>query len=329
VQLEHLPGFARLDNPGERYKVYEVTDRQRAFEPTPAVTANGVLNDGDEDAAIEAYEEALEDNPDDDDDRFLARLGLGRAYGEQEQYEEAAENYRAATNLDPKNPAVHDLLANTYNAGGEQEQARAEFERATELAPDNAALRLRYGQFLVSVDRRAAVEQYQAVVETYPEVPEYRIKLGAALMTAGAPEAADREFERALYLAPLSAKIHADIGGANLASGRPNRAIQHLEQALDLEPNSQLYTLKLANAHAQLSTQNGRDEERFEEAEALFGRVEDLGHPPWEADQREAARIALGDLYLQWDRPEDAAAAYRGALKLNPDSAEAKEKLAR
>jgi tetratricopeptide (TPR) repeat protein len=179
------------------------------------------------------------------------------------------------------------------------------------------------------MDRPEAVEQHRAVVETFPKVPEYRVKLGAVLMLAGDPEAAGREFESAVHLAPLSAKIWADIGGANLASGRPQNAIGYYEKALNLEPNSQLYTLNLGRVHAQLSTLNGRNEERFEEAEALLGRVEELGHPPWEADQREAARIALGDLYLQWDRPEDAAAAYREALKLNPDSAEAKEKLAR
>ncbi|MDQ3927133.1 MAG: tetratricopeptide repeat protein, partial [Actinomycetota bacterium] len=55
--------------------------------------------------------------------------------------------------------------------------------------------------------------------------------------------------------------------------------------------------------------------------------VEDLSHRPWESDQREAARIALGDLYLAWERPEDAATAYERALELNPDSEKAKEKL--
>ena len=85
--------------------------------------------------------------------------------------------------------------------------------------------------------------------------------------------------------------------------------------------------MNLGKAHAQLSTLNGRDEGHFEEAKTLFERVEGLGHLPWESDQREAARIALGDLYLAWDRPEDAAAAYQRALELNPDSEEAKEKL--
>jgi len=36
------------------------------------------------------------------------------------------------------------------------------------------------------------------------------------------------------------------------------------------------------------------------------------------------ARIALGDLYLEWDRLEDAAVAYERALELNPDSEQAK-----
>lgn len=328
VQLEHLPGFARMNNPGERYRVYKVADREKAFEPRVVVVANGELNDEERDEAIESYAEVLESNPD-DDDVFLAYLGLGHAYMEKKQYVEAAENYQSATELDSESSTAHELLAAAYNAGGQRTQAQAEFERATELDPENAALHLRYGQFLVPIDRREAVAQHRAVVEMFPKVPEYRIKLGTTLTLAGDPEAGDREFERAILLSPLSAKIRADVAGANLATGRPEKALRRYEEALQLEPNSQLYTLNLGKVHAQLSTLNGGDEEHFEEAETLLRRVEELGHPPWEADQREAARIALGDLYLEWDRPEDAATAYERALKLNPNSKEAKEKLDR
>jgi Tfp pilus assembly protein PilF len=326
VQFEHLPGFARMNNPGERYQMYEVVDQRRAVEPTPAVAANGYLNDEEWDTAIEAYTEALEGEPD-EDDQFLAFLGLGHAYTEKGQYTEAAENYEAALKLDPESSAAHELLANAYNAAGEKDQARTEFEQAIELDPENVDLRLRYGQFLVPVNRQEAVEQHQTVVEMYPKVPDYRVKLGTALVLAGAPKAADEQFERAIYLSPLSAKLQSDIGGANLLTGRPERALWYYERALKLEPNSQLYALNLGKVHAQLSTLNGRDEEHFEEAETLFEGVEELGHQPWEADQRETARIALGDLYLEWDRPEDAATAYERALELNPDSEEAKEKL--
>jgi tetratricopeptide (TPR) repeat protein len=322
AQLEHLPGFAPMDNPGDRYRMYEVTDEE-AFEQTPTVIANGALNDEERDAAIEGYTEALEDNP----DPFLAYLGLGIAYTEQEQYAQAAQSYEAALELDPDSPAAHEFLAKTYNATGDTDQARAEFEQAVAIAPGNTELRLRYGEFLVPLDRREAVKQHLTLVDTFPKVPEYRVKLGTVLMLAGATEAADQEFERAIRLAPNMARLRADIGGANLLAGRPETALLHYENALDLEPNSQLYALNLGRIHAQLSAQNGRDEGHFEEAEALLSSVEDLGYQPWESDQSEAARIALGDLYLEWDRPEDAAAAYEQALELNPDSQEAQEKL--
>jgi Tfp pilus assembly protein PilF len=297
---------------------------QRALEPTPGVIANGYFNDGEWDAAVAAYTKALEGNP---DDRFLAYLGLGSTYMKQEQYAQAAENYEAALELDPESSVTHELLASAYDAVGEEERARTEFERAIELAPENAELRLRYGMFLASVDRRAAVEQHRAVVEMYPKVPEYRVKLGAALVLTGNPEVADEQFERAARLDPLSARLQADIAGANQAIGRPEEALRYYERALNLEPNSQLYALNLGRIHALLSTRNGHNEEHFEEAESLLRSVDELGHPPWEADQREAASIALGDLYLEWNRPEDAAAAYERALELNPASEKAKEKL--
>jgi tetratricopeptide (TPR) repeat protein len=342
VQLDHLPGFTRMDNPGERYRMYEVGQARllgmpflkaldeptKVLEMTPAIWANGYLNswESNGDAAIQAYERALEDSPD-DDDRFVAYLGLGRAYVGWGQYAEAVENYEDAIELDPESSAAHDLLANAYNAAGEKRRARTEFERAVELDPENVDLRLRYGQFLVPVDRREAVEQHQEVVEMYPKVPGYRVRLGAILLLAGAPEAADEQFERAIYLDPFSADVRADIGGANQLTGRPQEALEYYESALELEPNSQLYALNLGRVHAQLSTLNGRDEEHFKEAEALLRSVDELGRLPWEADQREAAQIALGDLYLEWERPGDAIAAYERGLELNPDSEEAQEKL--
>jgi tetratricopeptide (TPR) repeat protein len=181
--------------------------------------------------------------------------------------------------------------------------------------------------FLASVDRRAAVEHHRAVVEMYPKVPEYRVKLGAALLLASNSEAADEEFERATRLDPLSARLQADIAGANQAVGRPEEALRYYERAVNLEPNSQLYALNFGRVHALLSTRNGYNEEHFEEAESLLRSVNELGHPPWETDQREAASIALGDLYMEWNRPEDAAAAYDRALELNPDSERATERL--
>jgi tetratricopeptide (TPR) repeat protein len=331
AQFEHLPGFARMDNPGERYRMYEVTNQQKAFEQTLPVVANGNLNDGERDKAIEAYEKILEEDTSSENRQFLAYVGLGLAYTEEEQYAEAIENYQAAVEIDPQSTATHELLANALYNVGEKDRAWARFEQAVDLDPNNTSLRLRYGRLLATEGyRREAVEEHEAVVEMFPEVPDYRARLASALLLTGAAGAADEQFERAISLAPLSAKLRADIAGTNLSVGRLEEALEHYEEALRLEPNSQLYALSLGRVHARLSSPpegGGRDEGHFEEAEALLESVEELSHRPWEDDQREAARIALGDLYREWGRVEAAAAAYELALELNPDSEEAKEKL--
>jgi len=343
VQLEHLPGVTRMDNPGERYRMYEVDRDEVAVHENnlegifkkPLITANGNFNDGQWDAAIEDYTKALATIEDYTKAlkghpklSFLAYLGLGRAYAEKGLHAEATKNLEAAIGIDPESSTAHYLLAHAYSATGGKDRARAEFERAIELDPENVDLRLRYGQFLVPVDQQAAIEQYRAVVEMYPNVPDYRVKLGATLLLAGDSRNADKQFERAIYLSPRLTSLWADIGEASLLTGYPEKALEYYEEALAQDPNSQLYALKLGEAHAQLSTPNGgRDEGHFERAETLFESVEDLSHRPWESDQREAARIALGDLYLAWERPEDAATAYERALELNPDSKKAKEKL--
>ena len=328
VQLEHLPRFSDTDNPSQRYRLYEV--KKTALKPSPSldslIIANDNFNNEEWDTAIEDYTKAL-DLDGNLNERFLANLGLGRAYMEKDLYAEAVENYQAALELDPESSATHDLLANAYNEAGEKSRARDEFEKAVELDPENADLRLRYGQFLTLVDPRAALQQHLAVVESFPRVPEYRAELGSALLLAGNPAAADKEFERAVSLSPLSAKLQADIGRAYLLAQRPEEALRYYERAQKLEPNNQLYALDLGRVHARLSTRDGRDEEHFEEAEALLKRVDKLDPQPLQKDQREAAWNALGDLYLAWDRPEDAATAYEQVLELNPNSDKAKERL--
>jgi Flp pilus assembly protein TadD len=160
----------------------------------------------------------------------------------------------------------------------------------------------------------------------YPNVPEYRIKLGGALALTGHPEEADRELAEAVELDPLSPRIQSDVGKVYLVSGRPWDAVEHLERALNLDPQNQAYAYQLGSALARLSEQNPGDEDLFRRAEEALRRVDDLQPYSWEPDNRAAAKVSLGHLYASRGRIEDARKAYEEAQKLDPDSG-AKAKL--
>jgi tetratricopeptide (TPR) repeat protein len=333
-QLEHLPVFTALDNPGERYRLYAL-DRYKLYtldRARPSVIAmivgNSELNQNDPDQAIEAYNSVLANPQSTEDDQVLAYLGLGQAYAKGKQFTEAAHNYEQAAALEPKDPGLQALTSQAYDAAGSQDAARAALERAVELNPQDMELRSKLAALLLKMeDRQGAVAQSQKIVESYPNVPTYRVNLGRTLLVGGDQKAADEELTRAVYLDPLSAEIHANVGDAYLMAGNLIKASESYDRVVELKPENQFYALRLGTIYSTLSTQNGWHEEYLERAEETLRHAERLKPAPGGKDYSDAVQLALGDLYSRWERKEEAKKAYEKALELNPESKEAKERL--
>lgn len=322
VQLRHLPGFEPLDAPGDRYRVYRV-DRDK-LASGPVTAANGALNDGEYEKAVDGYAVALGG---DEEQRFLAQMGLGRAYMELQFPDVATANFEEAVDLAPKEPGAYRALAEAHVAEEDYAEAREALEEAVALTPGDVGLRLDLAGVLQRMEkRREAVEQHREVVERFPEVPEYRAGLGKALNLKKDYDAADREFDRALRLDPRSATLHGTLGLANRTSGRLQKAAGYYEEALDLDPGNDLYTLQLGLTHAELSTLDGRDRDYFESAES---ELKQAARPDssLDDDRRKTAYFALGGLYTRWKEPKNAIAAYEKALKIDSDFEPARQKL--
>lgn len=323
-QLARLPGITRLDNPGERYRFYS-TDPAK-LRVTPAVEANVLLNEEKWDEAVAGYTAALGG---DEDERFLAHMGLGRAYSRLGEHEEAAASYGEAADLAPRNPAPLSLLAKEQSAAGNEASARTSLEKAVSLAPRDAKLRNELGVLLRRMgNEKEAVEQYRAVVEAMPGVPEYRVELGEALNAARSFREADAEFERAVRLAPRSADVYVLAGEANRKAKRPREAAEYLEKALDIDPQPQV-ALHLGLVYSSLSLGREKDEAYFERAERQFQTVTASEVGPSSKNQRKRAHFALGSLYERWEQNEKAADSYRNALKIDPRFGPARAKLER
>ncbi|MBV9454536.1 MAG: tetratricopeptide repeat protein [Rubrobacter sp.] len=333
-QLEHMPVFTALNNPGERYRLYAV-DRYKLYtldRARPSVMAalggNSELNQNDPDQAIEAYSSVLANPQSTDDDQLLAYLGLGQVYAKGKQFAEAAYNYEQAAALEPKDPGLQALVSQVHDAAESPDAARAAMERAVELDPQDMELRSKLAALLLKTeDRQGAVAQLQQIVESYPNVPTYHVNLGRALLVGGDQKDADEELTQAVYLDPLSAEIHANVGDAYLMAGNPNKASESYERAMELKPENQFYPLRLGMIYSALSTQNGWYEEYFERAEETLRHAERLKPAPGGKDYSDAIQLALGDLYSRWERKEEAKNAYEKALELNPESKEAKQRL--
>ncbi|MGB3633717.1 MAG: tetratricopeptide repeat protein, partial [Rubrobacteraceae bacterium] len=232
AQMQHLPGFMALDNPGDRYRLYGV-DRSALVE-TPAVTANTLMTNDELDAAAGYYSTALGGDP---NEQFLAYMGFGLLNTKQGLYADAAANYEQALEIDREQPSLYPLLSTAYNSAGEADLARLALETGVDRFPNSVELRTNLSALLMSQDPAAAANVQREIVKMFPEVPEYRIQLGTYLSLSGDDAAANRQFERAIRKNPLSAQLHADAGSANQTAGRKEAAIQHYERALQLDPD--------------------------------------------------------------------------------------------
>lgn len=322
-QLRHVPGFEALDNPGSRYRFFEMEPRN--VEQTPAVAMNGRLAEEDWEEALAVYPDVLQG---DKDEQFLAHLGAGLAYGELDQPDRAAESYERALSLFPDSPTVYPLLAEAYRETGDRRAAREILEKAVDRYPKNVDLRFELASQLTnSGTDDEALKQYQAIVKAFPDVPVYRTRLGGALLEAGKPKVAAEEFERAIDLNPYSTGTHLKIGQSNEAAGRYEEAVEAYEKAIRMGLDSQLIRLKLGQVHTTLA-KPGR-KENFEHAEENLTEAAEMGSFDPSKDLSDRAYVALGDLYRRWKRPEDAKTAYKEALRINPDFGPASKKLER
>lgn len=323
AQLRHAPGFRPLDNPGERYRIYRV-DREK-LETTPAMRANDALNDGEFEKAVADYESlALEG---DEDERFLANLGLGHAYTKLKMPDEAVASFEEAVELAPGDPGAYRTLAEARAAADDLPGARKALERAVDLSPRNVSLRFELGETLQEMKKEhEAVRQYREVVERFPNVPEYRAELGRALNLTKDFSAADEEFGRAVRLNPRSAALHALLGRSNRASGRLEEAAGYYETALDLDPGNHAYTLQLGSTHAAISTKGGKNREYFDRAER---ELKEVATSKSGASNKKRAYFSLGALYQRWGKTEDAASAYEKALEIDPRFEPARRNLER
>jgi tetratricopeptide (TPR) repeat protein len=96
-----------------------------------------------------------------------------------------------------------------------------------------------------------AIKDYRLILTTYPDIPEVRSNLGAALSGAGRYAEAITEYDRALKLKP-NPQVQLNLALAYYKLGQISNALEHLETAHAREPKNQQVQLLLADCYLQL-----------------------------------------------------------------------------
>jgi tetratricopeptide (TPR) repeat protein len=229
-------------------------------------------------------------------------------YG-QGRYPKAAQAFEKARQLAPNDAEISDLLATSLLHANRQAAARQEFER--HLGFDPGALSPRLGLARLAVrdgEFDVAERYYREVLGKAPADLTALYNLGWLRYRDGAYEESRDLLQRMVGLAPDNAPAHYTLGLALERLGDVGAAEAQLKQAVTLEPDNVRAHFNLMNLYARA----GRDADAAREQEIYQGL----------ADRFAADRAAEGtarDRYLAGDYP-GALQEYERLLTLHPKS---------
>ena len=154
-----------------------------------------------------------------------ALLERGQALEARNDLAGAAEAYRQAVDLAPKNARARDKLGFVLGRQGRTEEALEAFASAVKIDPTlfDAHYHLGATRWWTK-DLKGALEPLRVAVRLRPKHPEARYYLGLTLKQLGDLDAAIEHLRIAARLGPSLAVTHLQLGVALQSTGRSRRS---------------------------------------------------------------------------------------------------------
>lgn len=233
----------------------------------------------------------------------------------QGRWQEAADAYRQALELDNSSAHCHNHLGIVLQSLGDSEGALASLHEAVRLAPGDSAARHNLGVVLQERGQwPEAIEQFSAALAIKPDYHDARLKLGHALYRLGQVDQAIALFDRTTRAQPNNALAHCSLGIAYQTQRKLDAAVACFRRAIAVQPDFAEAHYNLGNALRALGN--------HEEAVTAFRTA--ARHRPGMVE----AQIALANAHLVLVQPDESADAARRAIELDPNSGQAHGALA-
>ncbi|MDT9000006.1 sulfotransferase [Paucibacter sp. APW11] len=214
--------------------------------------------------------------------------------------EEAWAGYRRATTLQPDFPDAHYLLGLACHELGQLEQAAASYQRALRLQPGLIDAQVHLGLLLIGQNQLQAGEQLlQRALLQQPDHVLALSNLGQVQRLQNRYDEAEQTFRRALRLQPEATDLLAGLADHLEKTGQLAEARQLAEQGLALDPQ-----------HPQLNMTMALLERHDKQIDAAVARLDALLTIPMSVNLLGDVELALGALYDQQNRSEQAFAMF-------------------
>lgn len=227
---------------------------------------------------------------------------------EEGDLQRALQDYDRLTELMPQNGAVYNGRGAVLLELGKYEPALSDLEKAVELDDGNTVYWYNLGLARYCLqDYEESVEDFSRALSLNAKYADAYGRRAAAYACLGRYEEAETDLERAEDLAPgQNATYLALLGSAYLTAGEAERAKALLDQAIEIDSDHPEYYLQRA------------------QAQILAGQYEQAQEDCVQAiSMREgflAGYAVLGDLYYAQQQYEQAIANYTVALLEQPDA---------
>lgn len=243
-----------------------------------------------------------------------AHATLARVYFFRDNLREAKVAARRAVELDPFNSSARDTLAMVAVAEGQLRTAKSEALRAIALDKHNAHAHDVLAQvYMLKRRRAAAIIHWQRAIEAQPNYVPARLHLAQMYNTIHKPAEAEEHLRHALEIEPDNDALLAELGRANELKHEFDDAERLYREAIENNPQR-------ATTHARLASYYL---DRFKLQPALLAADEAIKANPGHY----IGYYVKGLIHDELDNTESATFNYKQALRLNPDSAEARYRL--
>ncbi len=172
---------------------------------------------------------------------FVADFQLAKVLAEQGKFAEAEAVILPAMAAHPGFVEGWTKLGEIHAAESKLEPARAEFERARQLRPQDPAIPYQLGMVLSRLNRSSeSIQSFREAVRLRPDYWEAHYTLGGELGMHDQVAEARSEFETVVRLNPKFAGAHLNLGVALLKQGELDAAQREFDETLRLEPGNKV-----------------------------------------------------------------------------------------
>jgi len=171
-----------------------------------------------------------------DDDRF--NVNLGNTYLRQGRLQEAQDALGKTLAVNPENALARNLLGLCATQSGDAPRAEIEFREAIRLEPLLPEPHNNLANLLTGKHEYPEAEfEFRRAIALNPQYADAHHGLGLLLIVTGRADAAGAELEAAAVEAPGNAQIWVDLGDLRSAGDRTQDAVEAYGRALALSPS--------------------------------------------------------------------------------------------